>query len=426
MFHHTQKKIKTHETKSRNDLTRISKAEQILTNNKRQELLEKIQQSSALDDRRFRSIGTTLIHRVINHYQHLPETTNSYYAEAGGLVDHALNRAEAALHLLRQYMITHPTEALSEEQKLWLYALLTAALLQGIGKLHISFQVQLYDNNCCYLKDWTPLLEDLTATGCYYGFRLQPTTDCKLERQLTMMLARTLMPTSGFAWITTNPKVLIVWLALLNEDWDAAGALGAILVRADAIAIQRYFSQLLAKYAGQGGRGNRIPSFIDTTLISIADKEKLIGIEFICWLQQALEKRELKINQAPLLMVPGGLLMNVEIYQLFLLQHPEYKNWQAIQHSLLGLGFHETSLDKSSTTETLLTDFAIVLPNQMDITNPQTGQASTVTATELIHLSKTSHDQSTQNFSLPYLNAHGEWQQHIHLSQYNPGGIQSG
>ena len=52
------------------------------------------------------------------------------------------------------------------------------------------------------------------------------------------------MPVSGFAWIASNPQVLAVWLALLNEDQRSAGTLGAILIRADAIGYSTLFTRI--------------------------------------------------------------------------------------------------------------------------------------------------------------------------------------
>jgi hypothetical protein len=90
------------------------------------------------------------------------------------------------------------------------------------------------------------------------------------------------MPASGFAWIISNPQVLAVWLALLSDDARAAGTLGAILIRADAIAIQRYFNEFMVKGAGnRSGRVNRISTFVDSVPDSVAEQERLMGVEFI-------------------------------------------------------------------------------------------------------------------------------------------------
>ena len=122
MFHRSGKSIKSTQTKPLKDLTRILPAAQLFGDEKRQVLLKKIMELSGLEPTRYDSIGLNLIHNLGNYYQNLPETANGYYAAAGGLLDHALNRTEAALGLLRQLIIKEEQEDYSEEQKLWLYA----------------------------------------------------------------------------------------------------------------------------------------------------------------------------------------------------------------------------------------------------------------------------------------------------------------
>ena len=200
--------------------------------------MQKIAESSALDSARFDNLCLKLLHNFANQCQSLPETANSYYALPGGLLDHALNRTEAALHLLRQQMVQEHDAELSEEQKLWLYALFSAAILQGIGKLQLDYRIELFDINGLLTRPCNPLLEGLASSSKYYYEFIQGSED-DLRRRLNLLLAYQLMPESGFAWIAGNPQVLAAWLALLNEDPNAAGMLGRILERADAIAIQR-------------------------------------------------------------------------------------------------------------------------------------------------------------------------------------------
>ena len=56
---------------------------------------------SGLEESRYESLCAILIENLVHYCQSLPETTNSYYSQPGGLVDHALNRTEAALSLFR-------------------------------------------------------------------------------------------------------------------------------------------------------------------------------------------------------------------------------------------------------------------------------------------------------------------------------------
>jgi len=439
VFHRQGKKAKPMFAKPLKDLIAVMTPAQLLATSKRQELLEKIKDSSSFDTHRFDSIAMILINNLVNHCQNLPETTNSYYASLGGLLDHALNRTEAALHLFRDYIIQTGTDDLSEEQQLWLYVLLSAAVLQGIGKLQIDYHVELFDMNGQVLKQWNPVLESMTSMGSYYQYNFEKGHDDDLRRRLNLLLARLLMPASGFSWIAANTQALTVWLALLNEDWQSAGTLGALLVRADAMAIQRYFNEFMLKHLARNGRLNRITTFVDTAPESLLDKERLMGVEFIHWLTNAMEKGEIMINKAPLLMVPGGLLMSVEMYRMFMQEHPEYKNWQAVQNGLLSLELHSVGADGNPISRfeqtgtqqmhsgVVLSEFAVALPDEMKIHNMHTGKVSTISAVELIHTAQfnsnfTSKQHAANPTSLTHLNASGHWQkleESLHLQKGN-------
>ncbi|KTD18684.1 putative helicase/relaxase [Legionella lansingensis] len=430
MFHRYGKKTKLSHAKSLSELTRIVQSPLILAEDKRKTLLTQIREASALEDSRFDSLCLSLIHNLVNHCQNLPETANSYYSQQGGLLDHALNRTEAALSLFKQYVMKESQDELSEEQKLWQYALFSAAILQGIGKLQIDFSIALYDNNGQFLKQWNPLLESLVSVGSHYSYEFLKESDEDFRRRLNLLLARLLMPVSGFSWLASNPQVLAVWLALLNEDLQGAGTLGAILIRANAIALQRYFNQLMVKNYGSrgGGRYGRVSTFAGGVPESISEIEQQIGIEFIQWLTKALESGRIMVNKAPLFMVPGGMLMSVDMFKLFVREHPEFKNWQAAQNGFLSLGLHRLGPDGDITSSfeqannqqmhrgVVFADYAVALPAQMHVYNLNTGKSSVVSATEVIHQAQfTSHftrQQATYAVNaLPHLSASGQWQQ---------------
>ncbi|KTD66325.1 conjugal transfer nickase/helicase domain-containing protein [Legionella spiritensis] len=430
MFHRYGKKGKSSQAKPLKELTRIVATELLLDDEKRRVLLQRIEDACSLETTRYDSLCRVLVHNLVNHCQSLPETSNSYYSQPGGLLDHALNRTEAALSLFRRFLIREDSkDELSEEQKLWQYALFSAALLQGIGKLYMDLRVDIFDNSGLFLKQWNPLLESLVAVGSHYKYEFQKEGDIEFRRRLNLMLARWLMPSAGFAWIASNPQVLTVWLALLNEDPYAAGTLGAILIRADAIAIQRYFNQLLARnYGARTGRYSRVSTFAGGTPESLSDLEQITGMEFIQWLTKALEGGRLMINKAPLFMVPGGLLMSPDVFKLFVREHPEFKNWQAIQNGFLSLGMHKVGPDGNAISRfeqssnqqmhsgIVFADYAVALPDEVGLHQMNTGKSSKISATEFIYQAKFNQHFTGQTSqmaaqSMQYLNASGQWQQ---------------
>ncbi len=412
--------------KSLKDLTRIVNANLILSEDKRQILLKRMRMLSGLETARYDSLCGILVNNLVNYCQNLPETANSYYSQQGGLVDHALNRTEAALSLFQEFMVQDQPELLSEEQKLWQYALFSAAILQGIGKLFVDYRVSFYDANGQFLKEWNPLLENMSSTGVYYFYEFEKEPEIEFRRRLNLLLARTLMPASGFAWLASNPDVLAVWLALLNEDERSAGTLGAILIRAEAIAIQRYLLEFMVKgtAAHSGGR-YRAGTFSGGQPETLLEKEQAVGMEFIQWMIKALDEGRIMINKAPLFMVPGGMLMCAEMFQLFVREHPEYKNWQAAQNGFLSLGLHNRAADggvlsrfetkNQMETGVVFSKYALALPESVKVVQMSTGKVESMSATELIHKAQFSSQFTQQQStglvnSLQKLDATGKWQ----------------
>ncbi len=424
MFHHHGKKSRPAHIKPLHDLTTITTATTLLGEGKRPALMEKITDSCALDTSRFNTLCLKLLHNFTNHCQSLPETAHSYYAQPCGLLDHALNRTEAALHLLREHMIQGTNAELSEEQKLWVYALFSAGILQGIGKLQLDYRIELYDVNRHLLKKWNPLLENLTSIARYFHYEFTISDDENQRRRLNLLLARQLMPENGFAWIAGNPKVLSAWLALLNEDPYDSGMLAAILERADAIAIQRDLDHMLLKHnTGGGAKPGRIGTVIDTPVESDAQKEQALGADFIKWLISQVDKGVFVMNKIPLVMIPAGVLMSPETYKIYMREHPVTKNWQAIEKSLVAMGLHhdkEAQITHSEKHDFLLKKLAVILPDNVQVHNPATGKVSTVSAVALLHMH---HTQNTHE-SVQHLSLSGEWQaigEHSPALQTGPG-----
>lgn len=428
LFHRARKRSLSIQRKSIKDLTRIVTASHFLAEERRQELLKKIRALTHLEYSRYESLCVHLIENLVLYCQSLPETTNSYYSQPGGLVDHALNRTEAALSLFQEFIVQEPPGRLSEEQMLWQYALYSAAILQGIGKLFVDYQVSLFDAQGQLLKEWNPLLGSMGSVDQYYSYEFQKESEVEFRRRINLLLAKTLMPASGFSWIASYNEVLAVWLALLNEDERSAGTLGAILIRADAIAIQRYFTEFMLRGGvhHSGGRYGRAGTFSGGVPESLLKKEQAAGLEFLQWMIQSLDAGRIIINKAPLFVVPGGMLMCQEIFQLFVREHPEYKNWQAIQNGFLALGLHRSNADGSVLSRfeqmqgqhmesgIVVTKYAVALPGSVKV-QLVSGNVESMSAMELVnkaqyHTQLTQQQHVTAVPSLQKLNATGQWQ----------------
>lgn len=435
MFHNpTPKKPVSTFKKALKDLTRMTTASTILADNKRQTVLQSIRELMELEDQRYTSLCENLLKTLTHYFQLLPATSNSFYAQSGGLLDHALFRTEAALQLLKQFTILETDNQLTEEQKLWQYALFSASLLQGAGKLYAEYQIERFDEQGNYLSMWNPLSDSLHSIGYFYDYQFDKNPTESFKQRLNVLMARSIMPASGFNWISSNPAVLEVWLALLQEDQAMAGTLGAILIRADALAIQFYFNNMLVKFRSK----IRKPGTFHADLPeSLADKEQQAGFAFILWLNKALSEGHLVLNKAPLLMVPAGMVMCDELYQLFVREHPEYKNWQAVQKGFLSLGLHATNSDGSTQAHfkqgegkawkgDVFSKYALTLPESVQVLNNTTGKTTAYTAMEVVHASQFNSQLNRvgpilETQTLPLLSATGDWKTPEQASAPKPG-----
>jgi integrating conjugative element relaxase (TIGR03760 family) len=365
VFTRPTKKSTPAETKPLNVLTPILSAEQLLSESKRMVLLNTIAQSSDFETLTYEGLCLNLIHQVATYCQRLPEGT-VYFSAPGGLLDYLLARTSAATQLFRQHLLADPTEKLSDEQKLWWYAMFSASLLRGIGSLGVDYHIDRYTHQGKLLKSWEPLLETMGQINHHYWFEFSNEENQTLLKKITLFLARKLMPEDGFRWIASNRDVFVVWLALLDEDRAGAKGLGALLDRADAIVIQEELNLLMSRLIHpRRSTPARIGTFVDTTPESLQEKERITGLEFIQWIQNQIETGKFLLNRAPLFVVPGGLLICSEAFHLFSREHVTYKNWHTVQQGLLSLKIHDKSLDKYEQGEGVVVSGAIALPESV-------------------------------------------------------------
>lgn len=426
LFTHYGKKGKPVQRQLLTDLMPISSPEQILLEEKRANLWSKITQACKLSPAQFESLGFSLATNLINDCQLLPETVNSYYSQSGGMLDYALNRTEAALALFATYVVADDSGEWSEEQKLWQYVLYSAAMLQGIGKLQIDLKVKCYNQQGQYLAQWNPLLTSLASQCRHYDYEFETEADVDFRRRLNGLLARRLMPEEGFAWIASNPQILQIWLALLHEDYQGAGTLGALLIRADSLALRRYFNQFLVRDQVAHSSRHRTSTFSDGTPETIHDKEIKIGATFLAWLNTAIESLDVKINKEILFMVPGGLLIGSEIFKLFVQDNPAYKNWLAVKNSFLSLRLHQKGLEGEDDLRfedfargkmlhgVVLSNYALVLPEEVSVHGASGEQV--LSAVEFIsQVDKGRHvlnaaSGAAMSSGLPQLSQAGQWE----------------
>lgn len=427
-----RKKLKTER------IQRVLTAHQLLLSEKHQAHMAEFRQFLGLDEARFNLYCQKLVMVLASYLQEIPETRNSYFSTKGGFLNHAMNRCSAALKACRAYFISDehsPVEKLSEQQLTWLYCLFSAALLRGIGKLLIDFNIDVFDAVGVCLGRWQPLMGPLVEQGAsFYDYDFDVPHHESFKKRVTVSLAIKIMPAEGLKWLSSDKEILAVWLGLLEEDSRAAGTLGIVLDKADALVINRYFhEQALSAFskeaeAGLGHFSSNGGPFGGGENPAHAIKEGEIpaaGLEFIKWLSKSLGTAQLMVNKAPLFAVPGGLLMSPDMFKLFVREHPQFKNWQLVQQAFLKMQLHTLGNDGNPTqrflqekanqqcTGIVLGAMAVVLPEKFSIINLANGTQSMTTPQGLLSQTQLSSHFKVQTnpavTTAQYLSPAGHW-----------------
>ncbi len=422
--------------KNKSTLSQVTLSRQLLKQKKREKYQDDFKRLLELPTEQYEAVCEALLTNLSNMLQDLPETRNSYFSNRGGFLNHALSRTQAALHACRAYFISddgRPAKNLSDPQKLWMYTLFSAALLKGIGKLYVDFEIEIYDHSGRHVSRWLPFRGDFKQLGAaFYDYEFAPTQHDSFRKRVTLLLAQQIMPKAGLYWLAKDKNVFEVWLALLESDTRAAGTLGFIMDKADAIAINRFFQEHQAELYNQKeeddfGLYDKKEDKEELTTDKDDKRELEVGeipkegIEFVKWLNRALLTGKLLVNQSPLFMVPGGLLMSPDIFQLFIREHPQFKNWLAVQKGLMHLQLHSgdgISRFKNSKTGQLHSGIVIsaieaVTPAKLQMVNLSNGVSTTITNSQLAQMKENNpHFQAlsqTSPSAQQLLSSSGTW-----------------
>ena len=335
---------------------------------------------------------------------------------------------------MRQHMVHDEETGLpTDDQKTWLYALFSASLLQGIGKLYTEYQISIHNSMGMLVKTWEPLLEDMATVGDYYRFQFvrEDSDGEALRKHTTILLAQQLMPKAGFALLSAHPNIFRAWLALLEEDREGAGSLAAILDRAEAIARQKFLNEFLEENDYILEQGNsRIGTFLDNVPENTIERERVIGAKFLVWVRDALESGKFILNQEPFHaeIFPAGVQLSAETYDMFLQEHLKIKNKFLVHRAVNAWNAH-SQLDSTGASNEkqaigkLHLDNAL-LPETVKVYDHKTGHISTVKSVDLVHNMEAYSRESTHTPNLiQQLDRNGKWvaKEHAPIKQLNMG-----
>lgn len=96
------------------------------------------------------------------------------------------------------------------------YAVFSASLLFRVAKVVADKQVFLCDKNGKVISRWMYFDHAMTSRAKYFKMRMVPVMPDATLRHMTTVLAKQLMPSLGFAWLSEDLSLLGLWFSALN------------------------------------------------------------------------------------------------------------------------------------------------------------------------------------------------------------------
>jgi integrating conjugative element relaxase (TIGR03760 family) len=214
-----------------------------------QPLIDAIWMKTGLTPINFERDYDQTLQRLMAFVQLLPASESHHHAQPGGLLLHALETADIALHLRRAQVLPPGVapEDIQRREHRWTFGVFLAALLHDVGK-------PLADMRVILAKwrgegTWSPLAGDMAACG---GLRYRVTFDGAVHamaglpggrdytahQRLGVFLMQRLVPQPTLAWLAEDVELLAQLTAFLAGE-DKTSALALIVIEADRESVRR-------------------------------------------------------------------------------------------------------------------------------------------------------------------------------------------
>ncbi len=211
--------------------TRPEPAAVLLGTPRRQKLLELIWQRTALSRPQFARLYRTPLERYAELVQQFPASESHHHAYPGGMLDHGLEVVGYALKLRQSRLL--PIGAAPETQaaqaEAWTAAAAYGALLHDLGKIAVDLQVEYVDG-----RVWHPWHGPLEHP---YRFRYRKDREYRLHSAATGLLYHRLLDRDILDWLSEFPELWAALLHVLAGQYEHAGVLGELVVRADQASV---------------------------------------------------------------------------------------------------------------------------------------------------------------------------------------------
>lgn len=198
---------------------------------RRQQLLENIWRRASLSRDQFNQLYQQPLNRFAELVQLLPASANHHHAHLGGMLDHGLEIVAYALKIRQSYLlpIGAPPESQSAQAEAWTAAAAYGALIHDLGKIAVDVEVELQNG-----KRWHPWHGPISSP---YRFRYVKGRKYQLHGAASALIYSQILDGKILDWLSGFPELWELLIYLLAGQYEHAGILGEIVVKADQASV---------------------------------------------------------------------------------------------------------------------------------------------------------------------------------------------
>ena len=271
----------------------VMRAEKLVHSRRYRLILNKIADLCSMPESHFEMLYIDLIDNFAEFVQLIPQTANGVLAS---LLNEGLVRGVTAIdHYTREY----GEDSLNA---LNCYALFSASLLLDISKALTNQKVMITDEDGQYLTEWRPFVGSMLGLGTHYKFYPISSAYQRLNDQVTSILARQIMPESGFLWLASHWRIFADWLDALNGRRRGGGRITHVISR----VLDDDLSEMLAKLYW---------AHIDP----LENEEFSHGDKFLKWLKDEIDEGNLDVNERDSLLhvTEQGVFVDKQVFKQY-------------------------------------------------------------------------------------------------------------
>ena len=234
------------------------------------------------------------------------------------------NSLKRAFEMTREFI--HQMQAVegesfyqSERGARLVYAVFSSALLFRVAKIFSDKQIFLCNDKGILIKSWLYFSKPMSRYGSYFKMRMTPTLSDDVVAHMTVVLAKQIMPTIAFAWITEDKGILETWFRALNI-MDEFFGVHQMDLNVDALI-----------------RASRLS--IDVEEDFFVSKEVMDGEGFWQWLLEKIDASgtDAAVEKDGFGLVDGELLFDVDLIGQYAKSHGVSTNVVADQLKAIGV-----------------------------------------------------------------------------------------